>query len=438
MLMLSVGFHIKGYLLLFIMNVFSPHRVVITGVGIASPLGNGADEYCRRLFAGEMGIRPIEEHVDLTEVKATYAAQLWPLPEPVWKNRIDKKNSSLLSAVTLFAAQQAVAQSGLGAAEPDQLDKKKCGVIIGSGFHNLYDLEKTYQDFYRHGTKMATLTIPKNMSSAPATRIAIHYGFQGMVSSVSSACSSGFTAIRDCVELIRSGAQQVMVTGGSDLIVCETLLMAWERMRVTSQGATPELGCMPFDRSRSGIVLGDGAVSLVLESLESARARGATVLAEIKGVFQNSDSLDLVKPNPAGEIDCMRAALAQAEVGADEIDLIFPHATGTRANDTIEYEAMSAVFGPHLLKTPVCALKSMLGHTMGASGPMSLVAALGSLADGYVYPVPNLQSLEEGIDLNIFTAGERRPTIENILINTFAFGGINVSLVLSKAALAME
>ena len=408
----------------------SSQRVVITGVGIASPLGNEPTEYCQRLFRGEYGIRPILDHVDLSEVKATYAAQLWPLPEPVWKNRIDQKNSSLLSAVTLFAAQQAVSQSGLNRAE---LDKAKCGVIIGSGFHNLYDLEKTYQDFYRHGKKMATLTIPKNMSSAPATRIAINYGFQGIVSSVSSACSSGFTAIRDCVRLIQSGEQQVMVTGGSDLVVCETLLMAWERMRVTSQGETPEQGCKPFDQSRSGIVLGDGIVSLVLESLGSAQARGAKILAEIKSVFQNSDSLDLVKPNPAGEIECMQMALEQAELRPEEIDLIFPHATGTRANDTIEYEAMSAVFGSHLQATPVCALKSMLGHTMGASGPMSLAAALGSFSDGYIYPVPNLEKLEEGIDLNILTAGEKRPNIENILINTFAFGGINVSLVLSKA-----
>ncbi|MFT5193816.1 MAG: 3-oxoacyl-(acyl-carrier-protein) synthase [Candidatus Promineifilaceae bacterium] len=410
------------------------NRVVITGMGIASPLGNTAEEYCQRLFNGEMGIRPIQDNVDLTEVNATYAAQLWPLPEPVWKNRIDKKNSSLISSVTLFVAQQAVAQSGFDSAD---LDTTKCGVIIGSGFHNLYDLEKTYQDFYRHGTKMATLTIPKNMSSAPATRIAINYGFQGVVSSVSSACSSGFTAIRDSVRLIQSGEQQLMITGGSDLVVCETLLMSWERMRVTSQEERPELGCRPFDKSRSGIVLGDGAVSLVLESLESALARKATILAEIKSVFQNSDSLDLVKPNPAGEITCMQTALAQADLRPDEIDLIFPHATGTRANDTIEYQAMAEVFGPHLPNTPICALKSMLGHTMGASGPMSVIAALGSLGSGFVYPVPNLEELEAGMDLRVLTAGEKRSTIKNILINTFAFGGINVSLILSKPELSL-
>ena len=411
-------------------GIKNQQRVVITGIGIASPLGNTAEEFCQRLFNGEMGIRPIQDNVDLSQVKATFAAQLWPLPEPTWKNRIDQKNSSLLSAVTLFTAQQAVAQSGL---IPAELDVAQCGVIVGSGFHNLYDLEKTYQDFYRHDIKMATLTIPKNMSSAPATRIAINYGFQGIVSSVSSACSSGFTAIRDSVRLIQSGAQDVMITGGSDLVVCETLLMAWERMRVTSQGKTPELGCRPFDKSRSGIVLGDGVVSLVLESLGSAQARGATILAEIKSVFQNSDSLDLVKPNSAGEVTCMQTALDLAGLRPDDIDLIFPHATGTRANDTIEYEAMAEVFGPDLADTPVCALKSMLGHTMGASGPMSVAAALGSLSDGYIYPVPNLEELEDGIDLNIGTVGEKRPSIKNILINTFAFGGINVSLVLSKA-----
>ncbi|MEM8860994.1 MAG: beta-ketoacyl-[acyl-carrier-protein] synthase family protein [Chloroflexota bacterium] len=404
-------------------------RIVITGIGVATPLGNAQEEYCERLFAGEMGIRPIADHVDLSDVKSTYASQLWPLPEPAWKNRIDKKNSSLVTAVTLFAAQQSLAQSNF---EPTSVDPRRCGVIIGSGFHNLYDLEATYQDFYRHGTKMHTLTIPKNMSSAPATRIAMTCGFKGIVSSVSSACSSGFTALRDSVRLIQSGEQELMVTGGSDLVVCETLLMAWERMRVTSSGDSPEELCRPFDKSRAGIVLGDGVVSLVIESLESARARGATVLAEIKSIFQNSDSLDLVKPNPEGEIHCMQTALCQAEVEPDQIDLIYPHATGTRANDTVEYEALAAVFQQHLTNIPVCPLKALLGHTMGASGPMSLAAAIGSLSEGYIYPMPNLVELEDDMDLNILTKGEKRPDIQNILINTFAFGGINVSLVLSK------
>lgn len=404
------------------------YRVVITGVGVASPLGNSLETYSQRLYAGEMGIGPIRA-LPRHGYKSTYAAQLLPLPEPTWASPKEKKNSSLVSAVTLFAAEQALTQSRL---DLDALDKKRCGAIIGSGFHNLYDLEAVYHGYYGEGKKIPTLTIPKNMSSAPATWIGMRYGFKGVMSSVSSACSSGFSALRESVELIRSGRHTLCVTGGVDLMICESLLIAWERMLVTSRSDDPFYGCTPFDQDRTGIVLGDGAVMLVLESLAHAKGRGAPILAEIEAIFQNSDSVDLVKPHAAGEIDCMRMALEQAELTSQEIDLIFPHATGTRANDTVEYEALQAVFGADLAETPIAAIKSMIGHTMGASGPMSLAAALGSLEHGYLYPLPNLRQLEEGIEIDVATHGRLRDQIDNIMINTFAFGGINVCAIVSK------
>ena len=404
-------------------------RVVITGVGVASPLGNSLDTFCQRLHAGEMGIGPIRD-LPRHGYKSTYAAQLLPLPEPTWKTPREKKSSSLVSAVTLFATEQALTQSGLDL-DLDQIDPKRCGTVIGSGFHNLYDLEAVYHGYYGEGKKIPTLTIPKNMSSAPATWVGMRYRFKGIMSSVSSACSSGFSALRESFELIRSGRHDLCVTGGVDLMICESLLIAWERMLVTSRSDDPFYGCTPFDQERTGIVLGDGAVMLVLESLAHATARGAPILAEIKTVFQNADSVDLVKPNAAGEIDCMRSALEQAGLAPDRIDLIFPHATGTRANDTVEYEALHSVFGAHLPEIPICAIKSMIGHTMGASGPMSLAAALGSLEHGYLYPLPNLRQLEAEMALDVATHGRQREPVEHILINTFAFGGINVCAILS-------
>lgn len=375
-----------------------------------------------------MGISQIDLP-DKDKRKAQNAAQLLPLPEPEWRDKRDQRNSSLITAVTLFAAQEAVRSSQL---ELESLDKTKCGSIVGSGFHNLYDLEQTYKDFYQNGKNLPTMTIPKNMSSAPATRIAMHFRLRGIISSVSTACSSGFTAIRESFRLIQSGDQECIITGGSDLMVCQSLVRAWERLQVMSRQLDPALSCQPFDQARRGIVLGDGSVCIVLENLENALARGAPILAEIKAIFQNSDSLDLVRPNAKGEIECMSNALNKAKLLPSEIDLIFPHATGTKVNDQIEHDALAGVFGDSLKDKPVCAIKSMIGHTMGASGPMSLAAALGSLSNGYVYPIPNLHHLEEGMELNFSTVGRIKKEVNNILINTFAFGGINVSLVLSR------
>ena len=403
-------------------------RVVITGVGIASPLGNDLETYCQNLVDGKSGIEPLKE-IDPDGLRSTYASQLHPLPEPEWKDKRDRKNSSQITAVTLYVAQRAIAQSGINF---DLVDTAMCGAIIGSGFHNLYDLEDVYQGMYTFGRKIPTMTIPKNMSSAPATRIAMHFGLKGIVSSVSTACSSGFTALRDAFLQIRLGEQALVLSGGTDLMVCNSLIQAWDRLMVTSRKPEPENGCQPFEQTRSGIVLGDGSAVFVLESLISAQARGATVLAEIKAIAQNSESVDLVKPEPEGEVTCMQAALSRAGLSPADIDLIFPHATGTKANDDVEYEALLQVFRDQLTEKPICAIKSMIGHTMGASGPMSLAAAIGSLEHGYAYPIPNLHQLDEKMSLNVSKSGKKQRDIKNILINTFAFGGINVCLILSK------
>lgn len=198
------------------------------------------------------------------------------------------------------------------------------------------------------------------------------------------------------------------------------------------RAADPTLACRPFDRERTGILLGEGAALFVLEEREHALSRGAHILAEIAGSHQNSDSLDLVKPDGASETRCMAAALADAGIEPGEIQLVHAHANGTRLNDETEYGAMVRLFQDHLPHVSVCAIKAMIGHTMGASGPLAVAAGLGSLAEGLVYPVPNLRELDEGMDLKIVRTGEIHLDLRHIMVNTFAFGGINVSLVISK------
>ncbi len=411
----------------------SNRRVVITGAGIASPLGNDLETYWDQLYRGQYGIGPITTF-DTSDYSVKLGACLNPVPRPAGLTELELKMSSKLSHLSVFCAEQAIVQAGIDfSPELGATDVNRAGVVAGSGFQNLYDLESFYEFFFAGKLRKTSLFIPLNMGNAPASRIAMTYNLKGVVKSVSTACSSGFTAIADSFKLIQDGSQEVMIAGGSDLILCKTIVRAWEWLRVLAkEKENPALACRPFDRDRRGIVLGDGAAFFVLEAYEHAVQRGATILAEIKGVFQNSDSLDLVKPDAQGETACIAQTLQNADLQPENIDMIYAHATGTRLNDTIEYESLYAVFKDSLKHIPVCGLKVMLGHTMGASGPMSLAAALGSLQHGYFYPIPNLQNLEDGMDLLITTGGQKLPLADNILINTFAFGGINVCLVVSK------
>jgi len=407
----------------------SKKRVVITGSGVASPIGNDVETYCQNLYQGRYAIGPITTY-NTSKYKTRLGACLDPIPRPTCLNPLEEKMSSKLSLLSLFCAEQAILQAEL---DFSQEDAKRSGVIIGSGFLNLYDLEHFYQAFYQREQPAPPTLIPINMGNAPASRIAMTYGLNGVIKCVTTACSAGFTALVDSVQLIRDGYQDIIITGGSDLSICETIIHAWERMRVlTKEKNNPALACRPFDKDRRGIVLGDGSAVFVLESYEHATQRGATILAEISGIFQNSDSLDLVKPNSKHEAYCIEQAIQQANLQPTDIGMIYAHATGTRLNDTTEYQSLWTVFKEQLPEIPVCGLKSMLGHTIGASGPMSLVAALETLRVGNFYPIPNLVHLEDGINLLITKTGQTLPHVQHVLINTFAFGGINVCLIISN------
>ncbi len=404
-------------------------RIVITGSGVASPIGNDVDTYCYNLHQGQYAIGSITTF-DPSNHTTKLGACITSIPTPNNLTPLEEKMSSQLSLLSAFCAEQAVSQSQL---DFSQEDPDMVGVIMGSGMQNSYDLEESYKKYYQLHERLAPTIVPLNMGNAPASRIAMTYGLKGIVKGVSTACSSGFTAMLEGVQLIQDGRQDIMIVGGSDLVMCESIIAVWERMRIlTREKKDPSLACQPFDQNRQGVVLGDGAAFFVIESYDHAIARQAPILAEITGMFQNSDSLDLVKPDTYGEIRCMEQTLDQADISPNDIGMIYAHATGTRLNDTVEYKSMHTVFGDDLKNIPLCGLKSMLGHTLGASGPMALVAALGTLQSGYFYPIPNLKEMEAGMDLRITTTGEIVEPVDHILINTFAFGGINVSLVISN------
>jgi len=408
-------------------------QVAITGVGLVSAYGVEAEEFWRGLYEGQSAIR----RVRLSDHGGEWEQQLAPIgdiPVPGCVSRTEINFYRQLPLAALYCAERALADSAL---DPTTLDPARAGVIFGTGFGNLLDLESMYRAYFLEGRRaVSPLTIPMNMPSTAVGRIGMKFGLRGVNKSVSTACSSALTAVTESYRLVRDGLQDVVLAGGVDLTACPTIVTCWERMRVLAPLAEdPAMSCRPFDAGRNGLVLGEGGVMFVLEALESARARGTPVLAVLRGAFENADGFDLVKPSPQGEAECIRGALAEAGSAPGEIDMIQAHGTATRLNDESEHTSLLSVFGERLKDVPLCAIKAMIGHTMGASGAFGLLAAIGSLRHGYVYPVPNHREFDPGVDLRIRTRGERGDPCRNVLVNSFAFGGINNCLVVSRGDL---
>lgn len=409
------------------------HRVAITGLGLVSAYGTEPEDFWQNLHDGRGAIR----RVRLSDHGSEWEQQIAPIgevPTPACVSRTELNFYRQLPLAALYCAERALDS---GALDPATLEPARAGVIFGTGFGILFDLESMYRAYFLEGRRaVSPLTIPMNMPSTAVGRIGMKFGLRGVSKSVSTACSSALTAVTESYRLIRDGRQDVMLAGGVDLTACPTIVTCWERMRVLAPLADdPDMSCRPFDAERNGLVLGEGGVIFLLEALEHARARGAPVLAILRGAFENADGFDLVKPSPAGEAECIRGALIEAGAAPGEIDMIQAHGTATKLNDESEHASLHSVLGERLKDIPLSAIKSMIGHTMGASGAFGLLAAIGSLTHGYAYPVPNHRRFDPGVALQIANRGERGVPCRNVLVNSFAFGGINNCLVVSRGDL---
>lgn len=411
-------------------NIITPPRVVITGVGIASSLGNDVSDFQRALFDGEYGIRVLSD-LPFPNTAQTLGAPLRRFPEANCVAPEQKGFLSNLSQVSLYCAEKALHCAGLPQVD---MNPARVGVVLGSGMGNLADLEPTYRRFFGDKKKrVSPLTIPINMASAAPSQIAMQFGLRGVCQTISTACASGLTAIVEGFHLISAGRQEAVLCGGVDLLFSETNLRGWEAMRVLSlEKNDPRLACRPFDQARSGMVLGEGAALLVLEMEQNALRRGARILATVSGTFLNSDAADMVKPDLNGQAECIVGALKKSGLPPEAIQLVQSHGTATELNDKTESQALSNVFKRHLSVLYLCAIKGQIGHTLGASGALAVTAALASFHDGYVYPVPNYEATDIPYDLNIHSVGIIDEAVEHILINAFGFGGVNSCVILSK------
>lgn len=399
-------------------------RVVVTGTGVVSALGIGVPAHCAGLAAGVCGIGAMTDlDTDRLMVKIAAQVQDWDA-----ESRFDRGQLALYDRVTQFAmtaAREAVAQSGIDFAGDLGLGT---AVVIGTAMGGLHTLDDNYRSVYAEGkNRVHPFIVPRLMANAPVSHISMEWGLRGPSWSVSTACSSSNHAMGQAFHLVRSGAAQAAVTGGTESVLCFGGVKAWEGLRVMSKD-----GCRPFAKSRNGMVLGEGAAILVLETLDHARARGATILGEIVGCGMTADASDIVAPAVEGAARAIAGALRDAGMDPGEIDYINAHGTATAANDRTESAAIRTVFGAHADRLLVSSTKSMHGHCIGAAGALEAVATLMALQTGLVPPTIGYDEPDPDITLDVVPNVARRADVRAALSNSFAFGGLNAVLAFRR------
>ena len=399
------------------------HRVVVTGLGAISGLGLNVTAFWDGLKAGRSAIRPLDPVME--NVTISLGATI---PDFDPENYFSSDELRLLdrcSQLAVIAAQEAVADAGLVCGGQNLTD---AAAIIGSGCGGKHTDEATYEQLYKQQRKRAhPLTIPKGMPSATASMVSSHLGIKGPAFVLASACASGSHAIIQGMSMIQSGMVDVALVGASDAPFTYGLLKSWDALRVVSNDT-----CRPFCADRSGLVLGEGAGILVLESEEHAKERGARVYAELAGCGMSSDAGHITRPDISGITNAIEKALHHAELNPENVDYVNAHGTGTKINDVTETEAINRVFADHAKKLAVSSTKSMHGHALGASSALELVATTLAIHQGIIPPTANFTVPDELCDLDYVPNTARQKKVDVAMCNSFAFGGLNAVVMLKK------
>lgn len=398
-------------------------RVVITGMGCVSALGNTARDTWAGMREGRAGIGPLTGLDDPT-LRTPIAAQARQF---VATEHFDEKRLVLLDPVSqmaLVAAREAVAQSGISFAPVAE----RTAVVIGTGIGGASTQDQMARRLYAEkNPRVHPMAIVRVMPNAPASQISLEFGLRGPAFAVASACASSNHAIGQALLLLQAGQADVALAGGAEACITLGTVKAWEAMRVLADDT-----CRPFSQGRRGLVLGEGAGVFVLETLEHAKARGATILAELAGSGMSADAADIVMPDASGAARAMRAALQMAALNPEDIGYINAHGTGTQANDPTETRAIRALFGAHADRLAVSSTKGAHGHALGAGGAIELVAALNAISEGVVPPTINYLGPDPECDLNVVPNTAQQRPVHAALSNSFAFGGLNAVLAVKR------
>jgi nodulation protein E len=399
-------------------------RVAVTGMGVISALGENTAEFWQALIEGRSGIRPIQA-VDRTQFRFQNGAVVQNYNPSKY---FDEKDQSLLDRFAQFAV--VAAREAVHDADVEWTTdlKERTAIVTGSCVGGQQTEDEGFVSLYKNGSpRVNPFTIPRIMGNGGASRISVEFGVVGPTYTVSTACSSANHAIGQAFWMVRSGMVDLALTGGSEAIFSMGFLKAWEAMRVVSPDT-----CRPFSKDRRGIILGEGGAMLVLEPLEAARARGATIYGELVGFGMSSDAFHITQPSPDGAARAMRSALCDGGLVAEQIGYINAHGTGTAANDATETASIRKVFGAHSDKLAVSSTKSMHGHALGAAGALEAVATLHALRRGILPPTANYMAADPACDLDVIPNEARKQSVEFGMSNSFAFGGLNAVLVFRR------
>jgi len=407
-------------------------RVVITGMGVISPVGLDIDSFWNNIKAGKHGIAPIE-NLDMEGQKASVAAQVKNFnPE----DYIDKRESRRMDPCSQFAvaaAKQAIEDCG---SDFSDLDPYRVGVIIGSGIGGLQTLEDNHTKFITKGPgRVSPLMIPMMISNMSAGYIAMKHGFKGVNYCPVTACASSGHAIGEAMHSIREGHADVIIAGGAEATITPFAIAAFANMKALCTSNDPDRASIPFDAERSGFVMGEGAGILVLEEYEHAKARGAKIYAELAGYGATSDAYHITSPDPNGEgaKKAMEFAIKDAGLTTADIDYINAHGTSTPPNDKCETIAVKNLFGERAAQIPMSSTKSMTGHLLGAAGAIESIICALAIKDGVIPPTANYKVKDPECDLDYVTDGARKANLRAVLSNALGFGGHNATLCFKKA-----
>ena len=409
----------------------SKRRVVVTGLGAVTPIGNNVKDFWAGVREGKVGIAPITKF-DTTDYKVKLAAEVKDFNA---KDHMDPKAArrmEVFSQYAVAAAKEAYEDSGLNIEEEDPF---RAGVIMGSGIGSLQELELSYGKILSQGpNKVPPLMVPLMISNMAAGNISIQLGFRGKCTDVVTACASGTHSIGDAFRAIQYGDADIMAAGGTESSICPTGVAGFTALTALTKSEDPMRASIPFDKDRSGFVLGEGAGVVILEELEHAKARGAKIYAEVVGYGATADAYHITSPIEDGSGAARAMTLAMEEAGAkpEEIEYINAHGTSTHHNDLFETRAIHAAFGPAAEKVIVNSTKSMIGHLLGAAGGVEFITCVKSIEDGFIHQTVGTTEPGEECDLNYAIGAPVEKEIRYAMSNSLGFGGHNATLLVKK------
>jgi nodulation protein E len=407
-------------------------RVAVTGLGAISALGIGAPAFWSGVVAGRSGVRRIS-NFDATGFQAQVAAEVPVFDPNAYYDDTEREMLDRFSQFALLAAAEAWKQSGLTLAEGE---RDRAGVSIGSAMGGAVTQDERYKKLYGEGgTRPHPFSIPRIMNNAATSHISMRYGLRGPAMAMATACAASAHAIGEASEMIRAGRADVMIAGGADAPIVPGVVRCWEAMRVIAPAPAddPSRACRPFSRDRLGMVLGEGAGVLVLESWERATARGARILAELAGYGATADAAHITQPGTRSPARAIAIALEQARLAPTDIDYVNAHGTATRLNDATETAILKIAFEDHASKLAISSTKAVHGHAMGASAALEAIATILAMSEGVIPPTANYTEPDPECDLDYVPNVARPKPIGAAISNSFAFGGLNAVLAFRRA-----